>query len=848
MQDWMNTPVAIALSWALYHFLWQGVLIAAPLEILLAAFPSGRSRVRYAAALTALTGMATVFLWTFFSILQAPDMSGAPWDMTTPAFVSRYLPLAVPIWMVGVLLFYLRDVAAWFAAKRLCRTGVCQPTFEWESRLRQLAQRMGITKPIPLLESCFVDSPVMIGILHPTILMPVGMLAGLPVWQVEAILLHELAHIRRHDYFVNLFQNAIEGLLFFHPVVWRVSSVLRAERENCCDDIAVEMTGDARAYAATLIHIEQLRAHTPAASLAIGGDSLLPRIRRLLRSKTQSHLRTPASLFVGLCFWLMVFTSTLASWQPASVPELRRQALAVPARQIAQANLPSSTTAGPLTAGAPALGQVTLQGSVLQDHTGSAAASTRVRVRLKGERMLSADLETDSNGRFQAIGLPAGDYTLEFSKPSYVSASMEARLDKAKPVTTLAVRLIPFAVVTGKAVYGMNQPASGAYVYAVPKPERGGVWKLDQIQGRYDSVSAKGEYRIFNLPPGQYGIVVSYGASTAQVGSSGGARTAAALGSGYNFYPNNSNPEIFTVSGGEEFTNIDFLVTPGTRYSVSGTASPLVGNASVWLALARVDQPSVASAVAIARNGGDFKFEGVAPGSYYLFASGPSTGRNTRGALFNPNPIFARTQVEVSGQNVEGVAVTLSGGTSATFELNRDRAVGACPESAEMVLTGMEDWGAFLERRITLSDGKQAVLNDLAPARYMASFPGLDSGCFGEEMEIDLSTARTEPVKLKIAASGSVRGTLTGITNAAAEYTVFLVPITPVAEPDTARVAHSDAQGRFTFGAIKPGRYRITVQPATEPRRVSRPEGSVEISIGGGSPTDIELPVPAKEK
>src|SRR5258706_667642 len=98
-----------------------------------------------------------------------------------------------------------------------------------------------------------------IGWLRPAILTPVGMLAGLPVAQIEAILLHELAHIRRLDYLVNLAQGCVEAVMFYHPAVWWISSVIRAERENCCDDIVVDYTGDAREYAAALATLEYRR-------------------------------------------------------------------------------------------------------------------------------------------------------------------------------------------------------------------------------------------------------------------------------------------------------------------------------------------------------------------------------------------------------------------------------------------------------------------------------------------------------------------------------------------------------------------------------------------------------------
>ena len=114
--------------------------------------------------------------------------------------------------------------------------------------------------------------------------MPVGLLAGLPAGQIESILLHELAHIRRHDYLVNLMQIVVESLVFYHPAVWWISGVMRAERENCCDDLVVATQGDAFAYAAALTALEQNRGTVRDAVLAATGGSLVKRVRRLLDS------------------------------------------------------------------------------------------------------------------------------------------------------------------------------------------------------------------------------------------------------------------------------------------------------------------------------------------------------------------------------------------------------------------------------------------------------------------------------------------------------------------------------------------------------------------------------------
>ncbi len=146
----------------------------------------------------------------------------------------------------------------------------------------RLAKRLHIARPIRLLESSMVDVPTVIGWLRPVVLMPASALAGMAPQQLEAILAHELAHIRRHDYLVNLLQTLVETLLFYHPAVWWLSRRIRVERENCCDDLAVSLCGDPYAYARALADLEELRADSSRLVLAATGGSLLHRVRRLI--------------------------------------------------------------------------------------------------------------------------------------------------------------------------------------------------------------------------------------------------------------------------------------------------------------------------------------------------------------------------------------------------------------------------------------------------------------------------------------------------------------------------------------------------------------------------------------
>jgi len=358
LQLWVHTPLAQSVSLALAHFLWEGVLIAV---ILAAALCVARSsRARYGSACVAMLLMLASFGATLVRLMPKPmDLAKAPRvsipvppalqlvpeePSSEPPTLAALLPWIAPFWAAGVLFFHLRSLGGWIAARRLRFAGVCQAPGDWQQRLDVLAARLRVSKPAALLESCLADVPVVIGCARPVILMPLGLLAGLPMRQVEAILIHELAHIRRQDYLVNLMQTFVEGLLFYHPAVWWISGVIRAERENCCDDLAVAATGDARQYAAALAALEQNRWAAHELALAATGGSLVKRIRRLLQQPERPRAAwTPA---ISASLVVVGAGIALAGWQ--TPPTQRQQAPAPAVSSVAEApgavELPAADT------------------------------------------------------------------------------------------------------------------------------------------------------------------------------------------------------------------------------------------------------------------------------------------------------------------------------------------------------------------------------------------------------------------------------------------------------------------------------------------------------------------------
>jgi uncharacterized protein (TIGR03435 family) len=322
----------------LLHFLWQGALIAAIYTIARRLTARSSPNVRYVLACTALALMAVsvTLTWTLLGSTPAEQTVTKPvtadrgtdhrvlWSVRRsftaplPAVISpQYLGWVVAAWFAGVIALCLRLITSWISAEHLRTRRVRLAPVEWQQTLDRLKQRIRIGLPVRLLVSARVNTLMVVGWLRPVVLTPVGALAGLPPEQVEALLLHELAHIRRHDYLFNLLQSIVETVLFYHPAVWWISSHIRAERELCCDDIAVSINGDALTYAQALLEIASSRPAHPTAAMAAAGGSLADRIARLL-----GHSRPPNRKRPAVAGTVIVVLAALAVFaQPAARPK-----------------------------------------------------------------------------------------------------------------------------------------------------------------------------------------------------------------------------------------------------------------------------------------------------------------------------------------------------------------------------------------------------------------------------------------------------------------------------------------------------------------------------------------------
>ena len=378
----MTNPETIrVLGWCLLHFVWQGAALALALCALLSRLRSPQAR--YASAVCALVAMLVVPFVTFAILKQSPEsvrqfpiggfaqmgdsleamqLSAAPshappLPFAAPIVSIDWMSYAVLAWFAGVYMFTLRTLGGWMLLMRLRRQHAEPIAGDLLKTCLALQRRLGVSRAVRYVCSKVAESPVVFGSLRPVVVLPLSVLAGLSSWQVEAIIAHELAHIKRWDLLVNAFQIATETLLFYHPAVWWVNRVIRNEREHCCDDVAVAACGNARDYARALAQLEESRSASVWAMAANGGV-LSARISRLLGINRAARSMSPAGMAVigGLCVAGVLLAGTTVA-QLQSSPSVAPATAAMPATagiapivSIAAAPMPQVRVAQPVLA------------------------------------------------------------------------------------------------------------------------------------------------------------------------------------------------------------------------------------------------------------------------------------------------------------------------------------------------------------------------------------------------------------------------------------------------------------------------------------------------------------------
>ena len=362
--NFADSNVAELVGWSLLHFLWQGALIALVVWGALALVTSKKPNIRYAISCCGLLAMAISPIVTMYVIsgyqavntrvavntslvsdqptLENINSKAPPLSQNLPSdnanafknanpieavtdrldedsaatnetqttvgtipetlirLVSPMIPHLALIWTACVSMLSLKLIVCWFRVRKIQTSGTLIDDPKLTALLERLKTQLKMNFAVPLRESIEVNSPMVIGWLKPVILFPASAISGLNEQQLSAILIHELAHIRRADYLVNVCQSIIETLLFYHPAVWWLSNRIRLEREHCCDDLAVQISGDKRNYVTALLQLEQSCATDGTFALSSNGGDLVQRVARMLDRDRNS---------TGRSSWIAAFTA-----------------------------------------------------------------------------------------------------------------------------------------------------------------------------------------------------------------------------------------------------------------------------------------------------------------------------------------------------------------------------------------------------------------------------------------------------------------------------------------------------------------------------------------------------------
>src|SRR5579862_1407821 len=313
-----NDQIMYALCWTLIHSLWQGLLTALGGGVVILITRRSSAAIRYnllSLLFLIFVGVACVTFVREYrlqtTLLPVPSMNPTlaiaavepiyqVSHATSPVsrngleiiniYLNNHAQIVVSIWFMMMVAQCLRLITNAIYIQRLRRLRIFAPSVSWQRRLRELARTLGMKKSVLFFESGIVKAPLVVGFFKPVILFPLSMMTQLPAEQVEAVLLHELAHIRRKDYLVNLVQNLAEVIFFFNPGVLWISAAIRDERENCCDDMAVTGRGNREEFVNALVSFQEYYMRGSGIALGFPGrkNRLLDRATRILTNNNKT--------------------------------------------------------------------------------------------------------------------------------------------------------------------------------------------------------------------------------------------------------------------------------------------------------------------------------------------------------------------------------------------------------------------------------------------------------------------------------------------------------------------------------------------------------------------------------
>src|SRR5688572_10841026 len=646
---------ADAITSALLHSLWQNASVGFLLWIVLVVFRHRTANARYLASCGALALMVALPVVTalVLSPPPVPVASSAPIAVIAiPAASGVVLPPApvwleadgwqvnwfavlkpwmLPLWLAGVLVCSLRLVLAGMHTVALRRQCALEQG-PIAAVVSKLAARMGVHRLVSIRVASTTIAPATFGFFRPVILLSSATVLGISPQQLEAVLAHELAHIRRHDYVVNVLQMLAETLFFYHPAIWWASRRIRVERELCCDDVAVQACGDVVCYAQALTSVAQLQIARSGMALGSGGGPLLMRIQRLLGVASVGRPVPP--------LWVAV----------ASV------ALIVAMYTGIYAQSQSPGTLSQLDTGDGAA----LHGRVVDASTGKPVAGASVRAQYVtgvenpprcpiGDCEFVADrnagrlsvyrVTTAADGSFEMRGVKPGDYEVAAVAPGYMQRyfgqtsddmpEMPVHVAAGQSATAIEVRLERAGSVSGRVFSDSGDGLAGVEVELLRRRAYlpGGARPMTIAFAQTEDM---GTFRFRNVPAGEYYVRAYTSSSLAPT------RGAGVLSYTATFYPDATDVTLaqpVVVGGGQELAGIDFALTTARKRTVSGR---LVDPAGGTLATAMVSLFSISAAEdlkAPVATDGRFRIADVPEADYMLRILDTSNARSWTSAF-----------------------------------------------------------------------------------------------------------------------------------------------------------------------------------------------------------------------
>ncbi len=339
IQNIFSEELIQALGWTMIHSLWQGFAVAILMGLAMIVLQKKPAKVRYEIAWFALFLVFVLSLSTFiylYDSVAGGEVLGTTITIITETgiavenaeivqtffqktihYFNTHLPLIVSLWMVGMVFFFLRLLGGIAYVERLKHQKQNQLPEAWQQIFEKLVARFPMKKTVRFAESSLAKVPMVIGYFKPIILFPVGAVNQLSTEEVEAVLAHELAHIYRNDYLLNIIQSIIEIIFYYHPAVWWISANIRTERENCCDDIAVKLCGNSLTYVKALVNLEEMHS-APSLAMSFSSGSknqLLNRVKRIL-NQPQNKFNIMEK-FTATCFLLgVLFLFSVSATEP----------------------------------------------------------------------------------------------------------------------------------------------------------------------------------------------------------------------------------------------------------------------------------------------------------------------------------------------------------------------------------------------------------------------------------------------------------------------------------------------------------------------------------------------------